>query len=306
MKALQDFRIFVETARLGSLSAVARGMDLTPAAISAAVKRLEADIGTSLFVRSTRSLRLTHHGERFLTQCQQAIALIDDGYAEVQNGYTELSGIIQLTLPSDIGRNVILPWLDEFLDKHPRINLRIHLTDGLADMYSQPVDIALRYGKPKDSNLIALPIFQANYRVLCASPAYISQYGAPISPDDLSNHNCVCFSRNGNPHSRWHFSKGDVAKSVQVSGNRIANDGDAVHKWALSGCGIAYKSLLDITSDLAQGSLVALCTDWQGESVPLNLVCTSRRQLNPSIRALRYFLEQKVNTRLSEASLVFS
>ncbi len=246
MKALHDFRIFIETARLSNLSEAARNMDLTPAAVSACIKRLEADIGCSLFIRSTRRLRLTQQGELFLTSCQQALTLIDDSYSQIQNGQSELSGLLQLSMPSDTGRNILLPWLDEFMQKHPKITLRIQLSDSFADLYSQPVDVALRFGHPKDSSVVALPIARKNFRILCASPEYIDTFGEPVSPHQLKHHNCLCFSLDDALHTRWRLIKDGLEESIAVSGNLMTNDGDAVHRWARAGKGIAFKSIIDI------------------------------------------------------------
>ncbi|MCD6436940.1 MAG: LysR family transcriptional regulator, partial [Halomonas sp.] len=165
MRSIQDLKIFIETARQGSLSAAARQMDLSPAATSAAVKRLEAELGVPLFIRSTRHLRLTHQGETFLGHCQQALQLLDDGCQAIQKGQNVIQDVLQLSMPSDIGRNLLLGWLDEFLDLYPRIDLRIQLSDRLVNIYRQPVDIALRYGELPDSNLIAVPLAPDNRRV---------------------------------------------------------------------------------------------------------------------------------------------
>lgn len=293
MRQIQDLRIFVDTAKLGSLSAVARKLDMTPAAISATVKRLEAEIGSALFIRSTRRLRLTHEGDVLLAHCEQALQLLDDGLESVRTGQTTIRGMLRLSLPSDFGRNRVLDWLDEFLAQHPGLELRIQLSDSVADMYSQPVDVALRYGNPPDSSLIALPIAAHNRRVLCASPDYLQQYGSPSSPAELTEHNCLCFMLDEAPHARWHFYRNNEEQIVPVKGNRTANDGEAVRRWALAGYGIAYKSALDVQDDLQTGKLVHLCPEWQGESSPLNLICADRRQLTPAIQALRQFLAEK-------------
>ncbi|WED29007.1 LysR family transcriptional regulator [Vibrio sp. DW001] len=295
MKALHDFRIFIEAARLNNLSEAARNMDLTPAAVSACIKRLEADIGCSLFIRSTRRLRLTQQGELFLASCQQALTLIDDSYSQIQNGQSELSGLLQLSMPSDTGRNIILPWLDEFMQKHPKITMRIQLSDSFADLYSQPVDVALRFGHPKDSSVVALPIARKNFRILCASPEYIDTFGEPILPHQLKHHNCLCFSLDDALHTRWRLIKDGLEESVTVSGNLMTNDGDAVHRWARAGKGIAFKSIIDISEDLQSGHLVRLCQDWQGSPTPLNMICADRKQLNPTIQALREHLIAKCN-----------
>ncbi|WP_274601384.1 LysR family transcriptional regulator [Vibrio sp. S17_S38] len=293
MKSLQDLKIFIMTAKLGSLSATVRQFDLTPAATSVSLKRLEADIGVMLFVRSTRNLRLTHEGEIFLQHAEQAVELLEGAVSEFAHGHLAVHGTLNLSIPSDLGRNRVLPWLDEFQSLYPAIQLRLQLSDRLTNMFSQPVDIALRYGEPPSSNIIALNVAPNNSRVLCASPSYIEQHGMPNSPEDLVQHNCLCFMVGENVHDRWYFSQKGMEKNIRVSGDRISDDGDAVRRWAVAGKGIAYKSELDLYDDIQTGRLVTLCSDWQCEAAPLNLVCADRRLLNPSVRTLREFLQEK-------------
>ncbi|MGR6871558.1 LysR family transcriptional regulator [Pseudomonas sp. HK3] len=290
MKSLQDLSIFNQTAQLGSLTAAGRQLNLTPAACSAAVKRLEADLGVALFVRSTRHLRLTHDGERFLVHVQQALESLDVGVAAIKDGQSVVRGTLMLSIPSDLGRNYLLTWLDEFMNQYPDITLRIQLTDHIADMYRQPVDLALRYGMPADSSLIAMPIMANNVRVLCAAPSYLERFGSPESPQALTEHNCLTFMVAEHLHDRWQLFKNNKEVNVKVSGDRSANDGDAVRRWAVAGKGIAFKSLLDIQGELNSGQLTLVCESWEGENTPLNLICAHRRQLNPAVQALRGFL----------------
>ncbi|PSU36430.1 LysR family transcriptional regulator [Photobacterium lutimaris] len=299
MKALNDLKIFIETARRHSLSAAARNMDITPAAASAALKRLENEVGALLFIRSTRNLRLTQQGEQFLNYCEQAVGLMTEACGAISEGQAEFQGVIKLSMPSDCGRNLLLGWIDEFMDLHPKLDVRIQLTDGLADMYTQPVDVALRYGEPSDSSLVALPIAGGNKRILCASPDYLSEYGYPDSPHELVKHNCLCFALGESLYNRWRFFNQGQEQILVVKGNRYANDGEAVRRWALAGKGIAYKSLLDVKDDLQQGRLLEIDIGRETEPAPLYLVCASRRVINPQIQALREFLAGKVKKHVS-------
>lgn len=205
MKSLQDLDIFVRTADSGSLSATARALDLTPAAASAALKRLEAELGVTLFVRSTRSLRLTQEGELFLEHCRPALAGLRQVRDQLAGGQAALRGTLQLAAPSDLGRNVLMPWLDEFQSQHAGVDLRLHLSDRAANVYSEPVDAAFRYGRPQDSSLVALPLSDTHRRVLCAAPSYLQQRGAPATPHDLAGHDCLCFMLGEEVHDRWSF-----------------------------------------------------------------------------------------------------
>ncbi|WP_203468727.1 LysR family transcriptional regulator [Dechloromonas sp. TW-R-39-2] len=287
---LGDLEVFVRAADSGSLSAAARFLDLSPAVASAALKRLEASVGVVLLLRSTRSLRLSNEGERFLPAARLALNELRNARDQLSGARQVIRDSLQISLPSDLGRNLMLAWLDEFLLRYPEVSLRLNFSDRLADIYRQPVDLAIRYGIPVDSALVAVPLLPDNRRVLCAAPAYIAEHGDLSSPLDLPAHNCLRFRLADELHEQWSFSRGDEKINVAVSGNRLADDGDVVRRWALSGQGIAYKSRLDVAPDLAAGRLVELCPSWQGELAPLSLVCADRRQLSPTVVLLREHL----------------
>lgn len=293
MKALQDLEIFVRTVETGSLSATARGLDLTPAAASAALKRLEEELQAPLFVRSTRSLRLTREGEVFLAHCKPALAALRDAQLELASGRQQVRGMLQLAAPSDFGRNLLLPWLEAFQQLHPGIQYRLHLSDRVTNVYSDLVDAAFRQGEPPESSMLALPVDLTNRRVLCASPAYLQKHGAPDTPQALARHMCLCFMLGEDVYDRWRFWRSGEEATVRVGGGNIANDGDVVRLWALAGRGIIYKSGLDVASDLAAGRLVALCTEWQTEASPIYMVLPGRRQLTPGLRLLREFIAER-------------
>jgi DNA-binding transcriptional LysR family regulator len=292
IKNLSDLEVFVLTAESGSLSGAARVLNISPAITSASLKRLESDLGLMLFVRSTRSLRLTAEGERLLPAAKLALQELQDAIEELNTGKQVIRGHLQISIPSDLGRNQVLNWLDDFQTTYPDVTIRLHLSDSLTDMYRQPIDVAIRYGDLPDSNLIALPLLPQNRRVLCAAPAYLKQHGKPTTPEELPNHNCLRFHLNDSVHEQWNFYRDGQTLSVLVNGNRRANDGDAVHRWALAGHGIAYKSMLDVLPSLRSGELIRLCPDWDGETTPLWLVCADRRQLSPTVVRLREHLQQ--------------
>lgn len=299
MKSLTDLRLFVRTSHAGSLSAAARQLDTTAAAASASLKRLERSLGAALFVRSTRSLRLTSEGETFLRHCEQALQVLDDGCEAIAGGRDTVRGTLLVTAPSDLGRNALRAWMDEFQSRHPGLRLRLRPTDRRSDLYREPVDVALRYGLPADSTLVALPLAPANRRVLCASPAWRARSGPLHHPRELADRNALCFVLGDEVHDQWRFTGPEGECIVDVRGDRVSDDGDVVRRWALDGHGVACKSALDIADDLLAGRLVALCPEWRAEPTPLHLVCADRRQLSPAIRELRVFLEAKCAERLS-------
>jgi len=290
---VQDLEIFVATAGHGSLSAAARRLDLSPAVASAGLKRLEADLDAALFVRTTRSMRLTLAGERLLARAKTLLDGLREAEDELRAGGDGVEGQLHISMPSDLGRHVVLPWLDAFQDRHPGVRLRLQLTDRVADIYREPVDIGLRFGKPPGSNMVALPLLEDNRRVLCAAPAYLARHGEPASPLDLAGHNCLCFVLDETVNDRWRFTRDGEAVEVSVQGDRVADDSEIVRRWALAGAGICYRSRIDVQADLAAGRLRLLCPVWEGDKVPLYMVLANRRQVSPAVRVLREFLVER-------------
>ena len=293
MLRFDDLQLFVRAADLGSLSAAARVMDLSAAVASAALKRIEQHLGARLLARSTRSLRLTAEGEGFLEYARAGLSSLDEGRRLLTSGQDQVSGVLQLSAPSDLGRNLLLPWLDAFQREHPGLTVRLLLGDRIADLFKQPVDIALRYGEPEDSSLVALPVAADNYRVLCASPDYLARHGEPHQLEQLAQHNCLLYMLGTRVHDRWCFHDGKREVSLTVSGDRFSDDADVVRRWAVAGAGIAYKSWLDVSTDVLAGRLKILLPHLQCERAPLNLLCAHRAQLSKPINLLREMLQAR-------------
>jgi len=293
MKALNDLNIFVETARQGSFSKAANQLNITPAAVSAAIKRLEEQIDFALFVRSTRSLRLTSEGDIFLEKTTLALNTLQEGLNQITQTRGELAGKLHLAAPSDFGRNLLLDWVDEFIALHPKVEVKLELSDSVTDMYSKPIDVAIRYGEPSDSNLIATQLCADNERILCVSPEYLSQHRPLSTPMDLADHNCLCYMVADTLYNKWPLSKDGQSQVIAVTGNPTSNDSDVVHRLALKGKGVAIKSMMDISQDIIDGRLVRILPSWDSGKAPLYMVCADRRILTPTIRAFREFIQSK-------------
>ena len=294
MIRLEDLHIFISAADNGSLSAAARLLDLTPAVASAGLKRLEAALGTRLLARSTRSLRLTPDGERYLHHARSVLAQVELGRNAVAHGRDTIGGTIALSVPSDLGRNALFAWLNEFQAQYPEVSIQIRIGDQVTDMFRSPIAIAIRYGVPEDSTLVALPLAPDNRRVLCASPAYFARYGRPEKPADLLEHDCLRFALSDTLHDRWTFYRNGKPQSVNVRGSRSSDDGELVRRCAVAGLGIAYKSRLDVLHDLRAGHLEPALPEFGGEDAPLHLVSAHRTMLSPTVNALREFLVQRI------------
>ncbi|QGZ37724.1 DNA-binding transcriptional LysR family regulator [Pseudoduganella flava] len=293
MVRFEDLALFVRTAACGSFTKAAREANLLPGQVSAAIMRLERDLEIRLFARSTRSLRLTDEGERYLPFARDALALLHSGRDELRRSDDTLSGTLQLAAPSDLGRNVLLPWLTAFRRQHPKLELRVQFSDQVTDVFRDPVDIAIRYGQVDDASYVALPIAPDNRRVLVASPGYLEQCGAPQALDELPRHSCLLWHMQGRLYDKWGFPAGKSRRTVQVKGPLASDDADIVRRWAIDGEGIAYKSWLDVSNDVRAGRLVVVLPEQPGEPAPLQLICPHRKQFSPAVRQLHALLQEK-------------
>ena len=293
MIRFDDLQLFLRSSALGSFSDAAREAGLLPGQVSAAVKRLERELDVRLFARSTRSLRLTAEGERYHPYAQEVLDALREGRDQLLGERAELRGLLQISAPSDLGRNVLLPWLAEFRRLHPRLTLRLSFSDRVADVFREPVDVAIRYGATDDASYVALPLAPENRRLLVASPGYVARRGRPADVDDVARHDCLLYAMAGRMHDKWTFTQAGKRRTVHVRGLLQSDDADVVRLLAIAGEGLTYKSWLDVAADVRAGRLVHLLDDVVGEPTPLHLVCPHRRQFSPAVQQLHKFLRDR-------------
>lgn len=289
---LKDLQVVLKVAEFRSITAAAASLDLSTATASAALKRVESALGVELFIRTTRRLRLSGAGERYLPQCEQALLMLEHARQNVKDDLDVVDGELRISLSSDLGRNLAIPWLDEFMDAHPNISLRAHVTDSNIDFYRDSVDIALRYGSPDDASLYGFKICDVP-GLLCAAPEYLDRNGTPEHPHDLASHNGLFYQLYDIIHDVWTFTQGDAEFKIKMSGDRASNDGDLVRRWCVSGKGLAVKSCLDMSADLLSGRVVSLMPGFKPRSTELWLICPSRQSITPAVRLLRDTLREK-------------
>lgn len=283
---LEDLQVVSKVAEFRSISAAATHLDMHAATASAAVKRVENALGSELFIRTTRHLRLSSAGERYIPQCEQALLTLKHAKQNIKNEQDIVDGDLRIALSSDLGRNLAIPWLDEFMMQHPLLKLRVSISDSNLDFYRDPVDIALRYGSPTDTNLYGFKICNVP-GVLCATPEYLQQHGTPQHPSELNKHNGLFYQMHGIVYDVWKFSKDDQDVKVKMASNRIADDADLVRRWCVSGHGLAVKSCLDMSAELLAGRLVNVMPEYKPRATELWLVCPSRQSITPAVRLLR-------------------
>ncbi|MBK0095538.1 LysR family transcriptional regulator [Erwinia sp. S63] len=294
---ISDLRVVVHTAQTGSLTGAAQILNMTPAGASAALKRIETQLSVRLFERSTRVMKLTDSGRKLIDYATRAFDLLEEGEAQISAGQETLIGKIRLAAPSDLTRNVLLPWLDEFLESHPSVQLQLHVGDRALDVVRDEVDLAIRYGELHDSGLVSRRLAIPK-TILCASPRYLAKKGTPTHPRELEDHNCLTFMRGGQRHSLWHFQKDGLKVAIRVAGNRSADDASLARDWATAGHGILLKTRLELEKELSSNMLVPLMPDWETETYPLHALLPSGRFVPNRVRTLMEFLISKLDSNL--------
>ncbi|MQT42775.1 LysR family transcriptional regulator [Pseudomonas sp. FSL R10-0765] len=301
---LGDMRLFVEAAALGSLSAAGRKLGLSPAAASARLIKLEAALRTRLFDRTTRQLRLTEEGRFYLQQCWVALRAIDEAEAGLQASGKEVRGKVRISASADFGRNLLNDWLQDFSALYPDLKIALTLSDSVSNLLQDDLDLAIRFGQPQDSSLIARQV-APNWRVLCASPEYLARHGEPETPADLARHTFIVLVTSTGPLNTFHFVVGGQPWDhvVPMSEAWETNDGALAREWALAGHGIARKTIWDAAMDIRAGRLKVVLPDFCIREAGVYAVLHSNRYRSPRVRVLLDFLVERFSRATSDLLL---
>ncbi|CAD5272701.1 LysR family transcriptional regulator [Alteromonas sp. 38] len=295
---IEDLQVLLKVAELHSITAAANQLDISSSAASVALKRIEQELGTQLFVRTTRKIRLSPEGERFLPLCQQAVDLLQQGVMRISEEQQDINGEVKMAMSSEMGRNLMRVLLNDIMAEHEDVSVRLQVSDSRVDFYRDGVDVALRAmtkSAVQELNMYGFKICNIPH-FICASPRYIEKYGEPTSPEELANHNALLYKLYELTHDGWDLYKDKEKFKVKVKSNRAVNDGDIVRRWCVDGVGIAKKSVIDIAEDLLAGRLQRVMPAYQISLTEMWLVLPSRQLITPAIRLIRDELKVKINT----------
>lgn len=290
---LGALRLALRVAELGGVAAAAREQGLLNATATAAIRRLEQQLGARLFMRSSRALRPTPEGEAFLQRCLAALSAVDEAAAELRAPLTQVRGLLRLGVPTDLGTQVLRPLLDEFMGLHPQLQLDLAIGDRVADLAREPVDAAVRYGDAAPGQ-IARPLVPDNHAILVAAPAYLRRAGTPKRLDDLAVHEMIGLRIASRPAHRWALLDSGKPVILKARVRRSADSGLVARQWAVAGCGIALKSRLDVAADLAAGHLIHVLPQVHSPPYPLVLALARGTHLSARMRALGDFLQRRL------------
>ncbi|MDM4766775.1 LysR family transcriptional regulator [Pelomonas sp. SE-A7] len=301
MQPIAAMQAFVRVAELSSFTQAADQLGLPKAAVSAAVRSLEAELGTRLLHRTTRRVQLTQDGQQALQRCQDLLA----DYEELQQLFhgdgAPLGGRLRVDMPMGVARNVVLPALPAFLQAHPQLELDLSSTDRRVDPVREGFDCVLRVGPLGESSLVARPLGQ--YRMLnVASPAYLASHGRPESLQDLVQHRLVHYQATLGQRAAG-FEYVDEAQQVRfqpMAGMLTVNNSESYLAACLAGLGIIQTPAPAMRSLIDTGQLVELLPLWQAAPMPVTLLYPHRRHQPKRVQVFMNWLAEVMRPYLAE------
>lgn len=286
----QSLRLFVLACETLNISAAGRALGMAPAVASSRIAKLEHLLGADLLHRSTRKVSLSTEGQDFLPYAREMIAQEEAAFAALGRGKAHVTGTLRFAAPSTFAQLYIAPLLPLFMDQYPDLTLDLHLSDAQFDLIEGSYDLALRNSLLEDSSLTARKLAD-DTRILCASPGYLDQNGAPKDPADLPSHRFVAF-RDLEPRV-FVSSQGEQATfdPRQSSHRLIVNDGLTQIQATCEGAGISINSLWAVHRELADGSLLRVLPDYEIANKPaLWLIYPKSNVVSAKVRVLMDFL----------------
>lgn len=290
LERLTGLVAFVRTASLGSYTAAARELSVSPSAVSKSVQRLEVHFGLKLFTRTTRSLTLTTEGRDLFERALRIIREIDDIEQAAMASKAEPSGVLKITAPLPIGTNIIAPALPEFSERYPKLTIDLRLSGQYSDIIEQGIDVAVRVGNLSDSRLISRSL--GPHRVgAFASPGYIKRRGMPRQLDDLTQHSCINFRYQSSGQAlRWPFSVDERLTEILPESRVIIDASDAVAAVIAAGGGIGISPTYVAAPFVRRGEMVPVFPQYQIDKFTINALWPVSRRGSPNVRVFVDFL----------------
>ncbi|WP_342067350.1 LysR family transcriptional regulator [Achromobacter kerstersii] len=284
--------VFAAVVDAGTFAAASEVLGMSPPGVSRAIARLEEKLKIRLFNRTTRSVSLTEEGRRFYEQVMPHLAGLEEAAAAAAGGASAVRGKLRVNLDPVFYRIILGQRLNAFMDAHPELEIEFIARDSLGDLVMDGFDLALRFGEPKSSTLIARKLLDSGI-VTVAAPSYIARWGRPAKPEELErgNHRCLEFRNpgTGKPFP-WEFHRRRKRILVDTLGRLTVNDPSALLNACLAGSGIAQMLVLGAEHLIAEGRLVNLFPEWKDERYPFYAYYPSRHHMPAKTRAFLDFV----------------
>ena len=296
MDLLKAMRSFVAVADCDGFAAAARALKLSPPAVTRDVAALEDRFGCKLLRRTTRQVRLTEAGKRYLSDARRILAELQEAEISVIGSHGDLRGPVTVTAPATFGRFHVAPAVIDFALRHPGIVFTTLFLDRVVDLVEEGVDVAVRIAHLPDSSAMGIRVGSVR-RVLCASPSYLAGRAGVTEPTDIQAMDAIDLVGSGMP---WVFRSGNRSIPVRPPVRLIANSVDLAIEAAASGCGMVRLLSYQAASEIASGRLVRLLETFEPEPVPIHVV---HREGHASPKRTRAFIDHLVETLRSKSGI---
>lgn len=294
MDRLRMMTVFVAVAEEMGFAPAARRLNMTPPTVTRAVSTLEDSLGVRLFHRTTRSVHLSQTGEGYLADCRRILAEVEAADRLAAGLYATPRGKVTITAPILFGRKMVAPAILGLLERYPEISVSTIFVDRIVHLVDEGVDVALRIAELPHSSLSAIKVGEVR-RVLCASPAYLDQYGEPMTPSDLINHQTIDFNAM-TAGGEWCFSKDNETESFRPSSRVSSNNGDVTIAAAVAGFGIVRMLSYQVANQIRSGELKLVLDTYCPPSVPVHIVHKETGLTSARIRAVVDFLGNHIRS----------
>jgi len=299
MDRLEAMSILTTVVEVGSLSAAGRRLNTPLATVSRKISDLEAHLKTRLLNRTSRRVSLTDAGRDYVAACKRILDDVREAERAASGEYSAPRGDLTLSAPIVFGRMHVLPVVTEFLVAYPDIDVRLDLSDAIANLIEDKIDVALRIGALPDSSLVATNVGSIR-RVVCASPDYFKRRGAPKKPEDLARHDCITFEGIAAPDS-WRFLYGNKDIAVAVRSRLTVSAAEAAVDAAVAGVGVARLYCYQVAQARREKKLVTALEAFEPSPAPIGLVYAGDRMLPQKLRAFLDFAAPRLRARMAEA-----
>jgi len=270
MDQIHLMNVFVAVGEEESFAAAARRIDLSPAAVTRAIAALEEQLGVKLLLRTTRSVRLTEAGRRYLDDARNILASIAEANEAAAGVNSSPKGNLSVTASVLFGKAFVMPCIVRFLQEYPEVEVAAYFLDRVVNLVDEGIDVAVRIGHLPDSSLKALRVGQVR-RVLCASPEYLVRHGVPQHPADLLRHTIIAAS-NISPRVEWKFGAVEDPTMVRMKPRLTVTSNDGAIEAIVSGLGIGRLLSYQIADELAAGRLKIILADYEEAPWPVHVV----------------------------------